>query len=79
MNQEVQETINKLNEWLKDNNYVDEVRLLNNWNIVVDYDEISDLFKKHYQELESVENIPYRSGMMSILNDYGFIKVVISK
>lgn len=79
MNQEAQETINKLNEWLKDNNYRDEVRLLNNWNIVVDYDEISDLFKKHYKELESVENIPYRSGMMSILNDYGFIKVVISK
>lgn len=79
MNQEVQETINKLNEWLKDNNYKDEVRLLNNWNIVVDFDEISDLFKKHYQELENVENIPYRSGMMSILNDYGFIKVVISK
>ena len=79
MNQEAQETINKLNEWLKDNNYKDEVRLLNNWNIVIDYDEISDLFKKHYKELENVENIPYRSGMMSILNDYGFIKVVISK
>lgn len=80
MENNTHETINHLNEWLKDNDYKSEVRLLNNFRILIDHEEIIDLFKENFNEDGSDDIIiPYKEGTMKIVNDSGFIKIVISK
>ena len=74
------QTINHLNEWLKDNNYKSEVRLLNNFRILIDHEEIIELFKENFNE-DGFDDIivSYKEGTMKIVNDSGFIKIVVSK
>ena len=80
MENNTHQTINHLNEWLKNNNYKSEVRLLNNFRILIDHEEIIDLFKENFNEDGSDDIIvPYKEGTMKIVNDSGFIKIVISK
>ena len=80
MENNTHQTINHLNEWLKDNNYKSEVRLLNNFRILIDHEEIIELFKENFNENGSDDIIiPYKEGTMKIVNDSGFIKIVISK
>lgn len=80
MENNTHQTINHLNEWLKDNNYKSEVRLLNNFRILIDYEEIIELFKENFNE-DGFDDmiIPYKEGTMKIVNDSGFIKIVVSK
>lgn len=80
MENNTHQAINHLNEWLKDNNYKSEVRLLNNFRILIDHEEIIELFKENFNENGSDDIIiPYKEGIMKIVNDSGFIKIVISK
>lgn len=80
MENNTHQTINHLNEWLKDNNYKSEVRLLNNFRILIDHEEIIELFKENFNEDDSDDIIaPYKEGTMKIVNDSGFIKIVVSK
>ena len=80
MENNTHQTINHLNEWLKDNNYKSEVRLLNNFRILIDHEEIIELFKENFNEDGSDDMIiPYKEGTMKIVNDSGFIKIVVSK
>lgn len=80
MENNTHQTINHLNEWLKDNDYKSEVRLLNNFRILIDHEEIIELFKENFNENGSDDIIiPYKEGTMKIVNDSGFIKIVISK
>ena len=80
MENNTHQTINHLNEWLKDNNYKSEVRLLNNFRILIDHEEIVELFKENFNEDGSDDMIiPYKEGTMKIVNDSGFIKIVVSK
>lgn len=80
MENNTHQTINHLNEWLKDNDYKSEVRLLNSYGIIINHEEIIELFKKNFEEDYGEDIfIPYKKGMMKIVSDAGFIKIVVSK
>ena len=80
MENNTHQTINHLNEWLKDNDYKSEVRLLNSYGIIINHEEIIELFKENFEEDDSYNEdmfIPYKKGTMKIVNDEGFIKIIV--
>ena len=85
MENNTHQTINHLNEWLKDNDYKSEVRLLNSYGIIINHEEIIELFKENFEEDEEFTKysygddifIPYKKGTMKIVNDAGFVKIIV--